>query len=348
MPVDAVPRAWEPRAPPPRRTRHPLAAEYSFKRLKSSTLTSIGIRGDDAVAIVTEKKVKVCSLLEQPGPWLWSPRPRAAFHGEATRAGPSAVRALARRAGQAHRCELRDQHFQDLRQHCRRRDRCPRCVTASRERARGRAVAGRRPTPRRHPALSPRPHPARAADSRQVVQKAREIASEFSFDCGFAIPVDYLAQRVADEAQVFTQHAGRRVHSTVLMLAAVDDERGPLLYKVDPAGVVLGYRATAAGVKEQEATNRLEKLFGAAATAAGGAAAGGGAGAGEEEEAAAARAADRSAEGVTRTAIDLLQTVLGEDFKGGDVEAVVVSGAGVHVLTEGEVEEHLTAIAEED
>ena len=41
----------------------------------------------------------------------------------------------------------------------------------------------------------------------------------------------------------------------------MDDEAGPQVYKVDPAGLYYGYRATAAGVKEQEAHNFLEKQF---------------------------------------------------------------------------------------
>ena len=41
----------------------------------------------------------------------------------------------------------------------------------------------------------------------------------------------------------------------------MDDEKGSQVFKVDPAGHYYGYRATAAGVKEQEATNFLEKQF---------------------------------------------------------------------------------------
>ena len=34
-----------------------------------------------------------------------------------------------------------------------------------------------------------------------------------------------------------------------------------MLYKVDPAGHYYGYKATSAGVKEQESVNYLEKQF---------------------------------------------------------------------------------------
>ena len=42
-------------------------------------------------------------------------------------------------------------------------------------------------------------------------------------------------------------------------LISVDSEFGPQLYKCDPAGYYVGYKATASGPKAQEALNFLEK-----------------------------------------------------------------------------------------
>lgn len=163
----------------------------------------------------------------------------------------------------------------------------------------------------------------RAADGRQVAIEARRIASEFQFDNGIAIPVDFLARRVADKAQVFTQHAGRRIFSVVVMLMAVDDELGPQLWRIDPAGLCMGYKAAAAGVKEQEAVNNLEKKI-------------------------KSDTAPRTREEVTRATVDTLQAVLGEDFKARDIEVAVVTAKDAIVLDDAEVDAHLTAIAEAD
>ncbi len=41
----------------------------------------------------------------------------------------------------------------------------------------------------------------------------------------------------------------------------IDDELGPQVYKCDPAGTCFGYKAAAAGKREQEAVNFFEKKF---------------------------------------------------------------------------------------
>lgn len=44
-----------------------------------------------------------------------------------------------------------------------------------------------------------------------------------------------------------------------MIVIGVDEERGPQVYKCDPAGYYCGFKATAAGVKQTEATSFLEK-----------------------------------------------------------------------------------------
>lgn len=48
---------------------------------------------------------------------------------------------------------------------------------------------------------------------------------------------------------------------TEMIMIGVDEELGPQVYKCDPAGAFVGYKATASGTKDQEAINFLEKKF---------------------------------------------------------------------------------------
>lgn len=160
-------------------------------------------------------------------------------------------------------------------------------------------------------------------DAKAMVRKAREMAGEFEFDNGYPIPVSYLAKRLADDNQVFTQHAYKRTAAVVLMLGAVDDEKGPQLYRVDPAGHYLGYRASAAGSKEQDAINFLEKKV-KVGTAL------------PTEEA-------------VRLAIATMQSILSSDFKAAEIEVSVArAGERVAVLSEADIDAHLTVLAERD
>ena len=107
------------------------------------------------------------------------------------------------------------------------------------------------------------------------------------------------------------------------ILISVDDEKGPQLFKVVPAGHYLPFFATSAGVKEQEAVNYFEKKVEDLKTS--------------------------HVDDVARTAIMCLGSVLGSDFRGSEIEVALVQGKQrFKKLTEDEVEGHLNAIAEMD
>eukprot|EP01027_Heterolobosea_sp_BB2_P001387 GEZU01002114.1.p1 GENE.GEZU01002114.1~~GEZU01002114.1.p1 ORF type:complete len:248 (+),score=72.76 GEZU01002114.1:113-856(+) len=162
------------------------------------------------------------------------------------------------------------------------------------------------------------------ADARSNVQRARQIAAEFEFKFGYEIPVSYLAKRMADAAQVYTQYAGMRPLGISMILIGIDEEDGPQLYKVDPAGYYVGYKATTSGQKETEAQNFLEKKL--------------------------RNPTELSADATIQLAISTLQTVLSSDIKSSDIEVAIVqtNNRKFRVLSTEEIDRHLTAIAERD
>merc|ERR1711988_122244 len=114
--------------------------------------------------------------------------------------------------------------------------------------------------------------------------------------------------------QVNTQEAGKRSRGVVSMFCGVDDEKGPQLFKVDPAGHFFGYKAVATGVKEQEAMSLLEKWM-----------------KGNPE---------LGDDATIQAAIMVLQTCLSADFKPDEIEVGFVSGVQgrFHSLAAGEIE----------
>lgn len=160
------------------------------------------------------------------------------------------------------------------------------------------------------------------ADCRTQVTRLRYEANEFRLQYGFPMPVASLAKRVGDICQVYTQKASLRALAVICILAAIDDEKGPQLYKVDPAGHYFPYFACAAGAKETEAVNFLEKK--------------------EDFQ-------NMTKDQTIQCAIGALQTVLNTDFKTAEIEVMTLTGTGRAVtLSEDEIDAALTAITEND
>jgi 20S proteasome subunit alpha 1 len=171
------------------------------------------------------------------------------------------------------------------------------------------------------------------ADCKAFVQRTRYETQKFQYDYGLIpTPLSLQAERMADLAQVNTQTASMRPLAVLAIYVGMDhdDPQLPLIYKVDCAGHFLPFSATAAGPKEQEAMNYLEKRIDEFATA--------------------------SLAQTVRTAIACLGHVLGSDFRSKEIEIAQIDGAATadpatkgkfHVLTEDEIEVHLNAMADD-
>ena len=129
-----------------------------------------------------------------------------------------------------------------------------------------------------------------------------------------------------------------------MILIGIDPEHGPQVFKLDPAGYFVGFHATAAGQKQQEAMNHLEKKWKKL-----------GGGTGADEPAAAGKQLSRAE--VIEMAIEALSTVHATDYKPGEVEIGIVSTSEEEpekergkwrVMPVDEVEKHLLAYAEKD
>jgi len=164
-------------------------------------------------------------------------------------------------------------------------------------------------------------------DARTIISRMRMEAAEYKFENGHHCPIDVLVARWADLAQLYTQYAFMRPLGVETICVSVDPELGPQIYKVDPAGQYLGYKACASGVKEAETTSQLEKSF-------------------KEKE---SQHKELSANETIQLALSTLQNVLSQNFKSNDIEVGVVTGKeNFKKLTAQEIEEHLNALAQRD
>ncbi|EIM22342.1 N-terminal nucleophile aminohydrolase [Wallemia mellicola] len=163
-------------------------------------------------------------------------------------------------------------------------------------------------------------------DARSQVMRARSEAAEFKYKFGYDISPEQLSRRIANINQVHTQRAGMRPLGISMMIIGYDNElEKPELFKVDPAGYFVGFKATSAGTKQTESINYLEKKF-------------------KIEN------LSLSYDQIIELAIETLSNVISTDFKSNEIEIGVIrkDSQEFKVLDEEEVDEILQRIADKD
>lgn len=165
------------------------------------------------------------------------------------------------------------------------------------------------------------------ADARSLALRARAEAAEFRYKYGYEMPVQGLAKRMANISQIYTQRAYMRPLGVALTFCQVDfedEDRGPQIFKCDPAGYFTGVKAVSTGPKQQEATTYLEKKFKKIDHV------------------------DGDWKETVEFAITSLSSVLGTDFRKNDIEIGVATQGEFRILDAEEIDERLVAIAEMD
>ena len=148
-----------------------------------------------------------------------------------------------------------------------------------------------------------------------------------------------------------------------MILIGLDPELGPQCFKLDPAGYFVGFHATAAGQKQQEAMNHLEKKWKKLDNGKGG-----------EDATKAGKSLSRAEVIEVRftvlfysplihnwinfqMAIEVMSIVHATDYKPGEIEIGIVSESEEEdekvrgkwrVMGEAEIEKYLLAYAEKD
>lgn len=170
-------------------------------------------------------------------------------------------------------------------------------------------------------------------DARSSVQRARYEAVNYQHDNGYEIPIKQLVERMADVAQLYTQQAFMRALGIIGLYAGFDEEQKPQLFRVDPAGHYMAYKACAAGVKEAEALGHFEKVLKLTL------------------DVPVVERVDPqlSRDDTLDQALEVLQLTLGADIKSTEVEvAILTYENGWKVLGEADVDTILTRLSDKD
>lgn len=97
------------------------------------------------------------------------------------------------------------------------------------------------------------------ADARQIVETAREEATNYKFNYGSPIPIKHLVDRVSMFVHAHTLYSSVRPFGVSCLIGSYGVD-GPEMYVIDPSGVSFGYYGCATGKAKQAAKTEIEKL----------------------------------------------------------------------------------------
>jgi len=101
------------------------------------------------------------------------------------------------------------------------------------------------------------------ADGRQLVNRARQEATQYKNAYAEEMPCNMVAERLGLFMHAYTLYWSIRPYGACVLLGDVDPEtKKPSLFCVEPSGVTTKYRGTAIGKGRQIAKTEIEKLLG--------------------------------------------------------------------------------------
>ncbi|KAI8589096.1 hypothetical protein HDU89_007369 [Geranomyces variabilis] len=97
------------------------------------------------------------------------------------------------------------------------------------------------------------------ADTRHLVNRAREEAQSYRDLYRAPIPAKMIADRLGQYVQAYTLYSSVRPFGVSTILATVD-KTGPQMYMIEPSGIYYGFYGCAIGKGRQVAKTEIEKL----------------------------------------------------------------------------------------
>ena len=98
------------------------------------------------------------------------------------------------------------------------------------------------------------------ADARRLVDLARQEAQRHTMLYDEPAGVSFLAKKIADTSQLYTQYGGVRPFGASILLGGFEDGESRL-FEIEPSGAITEYTAAAIGMNKQELETAFEKEY---------------------------------------------------------------------------------------